>query len=563
MPIQEFSAVRSRNRIGLADEDPTPEMLTSLDGYEAYRFGQASLAESGLLATTVAVVFRQSSARPRQVADQLGRWAPVLLQYGCLVFVQPLPAEAGTFNQQFRMFIVQAINDLQLPATGLTVDEFRALDDWVDGPDRPKFMPLVRVLEQSIGLGQVVSYLQQYPPGKARTSGLQVEFQGTNGSRLTPDAEHLLLVQRAFADSEKVLLEKLPNGLSGVDAYRAYVHQRHNLTGNDWPYRYFIKIGLRSKVATEYMKYRDVALEHLPYHLGPRLRIERCELGYRSGIIVSDYVGGAVPLRDCTHDGRAPAAIANLFNVTFRAWHNGAKPSDVSLQKYLAKRVLPRIPDARKPLIKRYGAKRSLEELGKLLVAGDSRPVSIGVIHGDLHATNVLVRGDDAILIDFEQVEKDAPLLRDLACLEGGLFVDGFVGDGRTPKAILQSVECLYESKSLLKGRVDPCQPVDGSAWFFDCVMQIRMQARQHELADHQYALVLAAELMRKACNDHDFDADAQNAGKTDARTKGHRKPGTNSVPVRMEQTRAMAYVLAERILVGLHASHGQTKLTA
>lgn len=538
MPIHKFSAIRPRNRIGLVDEDPTQDILDALQGYEIYRCNEAALVEPGRLATTAAVIFRQSLKRPRQIANQLERLAPALLNHGCLVFVQPLPVTPDAGTQYLRPFFVDAIDALQLPVSGLTKDEFGQLGDWFGNANLPNLTPLVHVLELSNDWGGVLSYLQWHPPGEAAASGPRVVLGNPDDIEDELDAEHALLVQRAFWDSVEVRLERLRNGLSGVDAYRAYVHQQVDQVGGQWPFRYFVKIGSREKVATEFLKYRDLALEHLPYHLGPRLRLERCALGHQSGIIVSDYVGGAVTLRDCAREGRAVTLIANLFNVTLRAWHNGATPEDLPLQKHLRERLPVAIPDFRKPLIDGYGATKSLEELGDLLLNGDSRPVSMGVIHGDLHATNVMVRGDDAILIDFEKVQIQAPVLRDLACLEAGLFVDGFVGDRRDPESVLASVKCLFAPELLLNGRVAPCHPIDGSAWFFDCVMQIRMQAHQHELKSGQYALVLASELMRKACNDHNFDTD--NRGRAEERR------------IRMEQTRAMAFVPAEWIIVGL-----------
>lgn len=538
MPIHEFSAIRSRNRIGLVGEDPTREIRGALPGYEIYPFSDASLTEPGRLATTAAVIFRQSHKRPRQIANQLERFAPALLQHGCLVFVQPLPVKPDAGTQYLRPLFVEAINALQLPVSGLTKDEYGQLDKWFGAANLPNLTPLVHVLELSNDWQGVLSYLQWHPPGEAPAPGPRVVLCNPDDVEDELDAEHALLVQRAFWDSAEVRLEPLRNGLSGVDAYRAYVHQQVDQVGGQWPFRYFVKIGSREKVATEFLKYRDLALEYLPYHLGPRLRLERCALGHRSGIIVSDYVGGAIPLRDCARDGRAAALIANLFNVTFRAWHNGATPDDVPLQRHLRARLPEAIPNFRKPLIDEYGATKSLEELGDLLLKGDSHPVSMGVIHGDLHATNVMVRGDDAILIDFEKVQTHAPVLRDLACLEGGLFVDGFVGDRRDPASILASVKRLFAPKLLCNGRVKSCHPIDGSTWFFDCVMQIRMQARQHELKSGQYALVLASELMHKACNARNFDTD--------------NRSGAEEHCIRKEQTRAMAYVLAEWILVGL-----------
>lgn len=551
MPIQEFSTVRPRSRIGLVDEEPTSDIRAALPGYEVYRCDVAAAAEPGRLATTAAVVFRQSRQRPRQIARQLERLAPTVLGHGCLVFVQPLSLELGASTQNFRQLIVQAIAELRLPVYGLTGQELAQLGVWAGGANQKVLTPLVHILEQADYWPGILNYLQLHPPGASPVPGPRIVVRNSRGVEQKLDIERTLLVQRAFWDSAEVRLEQLPNGLSGVDAYRAYVHQQVNQVGAAWPYRYFVKIGGRQKISTEYLRYREIALEHLPYHLGPRLRLERCELGHQSGIIVSDYVGGAEPLRDCARDGRASAVIANLFNVTFRPWHNGARRADVSLQEHLRGRLHGLvIPDFRQSLIDEYGARRGFAELADLLLAGDSQPVLTGVIHGDLHATNVLVRGGDAILIDFEKVCENAPLLRDLACLEGGLFVDGFVGDGRKPQEILTSIDPLYECEQLLNGYIDPCHPIDGSAWFFDCVIQIRMYARQLERAEGQYALMLASELMRKACNDHDFDKD----GRPEDGSRGNPEalpPGVGK-QIRMEQTRAMAYVLAERILTRL-----------
>ncbi|MBK8322350.1 MAG: phosphotransferase [Betaproteobacteria bacterium] len=506
-----------------------------------YRFDGAALTDAGLLATTAAVLFRQSDSHPKRIAEQMQRFAPALLSHGCLVFIQPLPAEEGSGNQHLRRFFVEAIDSLQLPISGLTDDEFRSLGSWFKATNRP-MTPLVHVLGRPNDWQGLLMHLQLHLPGPGATPGPSIRHKDINGIERPLEAERLLLVQRAFWDSAEVRLEQLRNGLSGVDAYRAYVQQSNSVAGR-YPLRYFAKVGPRDKVAAEYLAYRDIALEHLPYHLGPRLRLDRCELGHRDGILVSDYVNGAEPLRDCARDGRAAGVIANLFNVTFRGWHNGAQPDAVPLQIHLQARMPTAIPAFRKPLIDAAGATRTLDELGKWLVDGDSTPVSVGVIHGDLHATNVLVRGGDAILIDFEKVQSQGPVLRDLACLEGGLFVDGFVGERRDTASILASVKCLYTTDLLrADGRVTHCQPDDGSAWFFDCVMQIRMQARPFELAANQYALLLASELIRKSCNSTNFDEDTNVGSKPDLGR------------IRMEQTRAMAYVLAEWVLTGLAA---------
>jgi len=548
--IQIFDAVQPRSRIGLAEEKPTARIRQRLLRYELYRCDADALAKPGLLLTTAGVLFRQSLKHPRRIVEQLERFAPKLLSHGCLVFVQPVPVVEGSGTEylRFRHLIVKALDALQLPASGLTDDECRMLGPWFK---RTPLTPIVHVMERPDDWQGLLMYLQLHAPGKAATPGPTIAHKDSDGRETVLDDERALLVKRAFWDGSEVRLEQLRNGLSGVNAYRAYLQQGNSVAGSGYPYRYFVKIGPRNKVAAEYLAYRDTALEHLPYHLGPRLRLDRCALGHRCGILVSDYVNGAEPLRDCARDGRAVGAIANLFNVTFRGWHVGALSIDAPLEAHLRTRLPDVVPSFRKPLIDKYGATKTLDQLSGFLVSGNTKPYFVGVIHGDLHATNVLVRGDDAILIDFEKVEPQGPVLRDLACLEGGLFVDGFVGDKRDPASILASVSCLYTSDLLRgDGRITPCHPDDRSAWFFDCVTQIRMQARQFDPAHNQYRLLLASEFLRKSCNKTNFEEHQ--------RDQITRNDSARTNRANMEQTRAMAYIVAEWILTGVPRSEKQ-----
>ena len=384
MSIQIFDAVQPRSRIGLADEKPTVKMRRRFLRYELYRCDKKALAVPGLLATTAAVLFRQTAEHPGRITEQLQRLAPTLLSHGCLVFIQPVPVVegSGTTYLRLRRLFVKAIDALQLSASGLTADEFSTLGAWLNPTP---LTPLVHVMERPDDWEGLLMYLQLHVPERAATPGPRIVHRDSDGIEKDLDIERTLLVQRAFWDGAEVRLEQLRNGLSGVNAYRAFLQQRNSVTGSEYPYRYFVKIGPRNKVAAEYLAYRDIALEHLPYHLGPRLRLDRCALGHRCGILVSDYVNGAEPLRDCARDGRAVGAIANLFNVTFRGWHIGARPVDAPLQDHLRERLPAAVPSFRKPLVDEYGATKTLEELARLLVTGDSRPYSVGVIHGDLH----------------------------------------------------------------------------------------------------------------------------------------------------------------------------------
>jgi len=543
MAILQFAGKHRRDQIGFVDEDPPEEAvkrLTELGGYELYRFEESHLTDLGKLATTGAVIFRQAEERPSKILQTLERYATTLLWHDCRVFVQPVPALPGANGPTFRNLVVNALNTLKLPPSGLSENDEKTFSEWLE-PNERRLTPCVHVLERPGIWSDVAVLLRNNPAGDPPRHDLEIDAIDSDRKplRLTPEQE--ILLRRAFSNCTSIQLVGLKNGLSKVLTFRVFAHllDLDGAVGSEWPFLYFVKIGARGKISKEYLAYQANALELIPYHLGPRLRLDRCALGHAQGIIVSDYVSGAEPLRDCARDGRAVPVIANLFNATLWAWRNNAKPDQMPLQEYLSRKMSLPIPDHRKPLIDKYGASRSPEELKRMFMAADSQPVLVGVIHGDLHATNVLVRGSDAIVIDFEKVESRAPLLWDMASLEGGLFVDGFIGDHRSGPDVLKSVECLYQAAAF-EGDIVPCHPSDNSTWFFDCVRQIRMQAKQIELAPRQYALALAVALLRKACNVEDF-----------------REDRTREATLSREDVRALAYVLSERILVGMSRGDG------
>jgi Phosphotransferase enzyme family len=212
----------------------------------------------------------------------------------------------------------------------------------------------------------------------------------------------------------------------------------------------------------------------VPFHLGPRLRADRCVLDKSQGLITCDYVVGAETLRDGIRDGRGVHVIGNLPDPYLMAprRHREQRPLQEFLLEHLHERGA--IPRHRERLIRGYGAIKTLEELkAQIAQASPSRPVLVGTIHGDLHATNVLVRMNDAVIIDLERIAAGQPLLLDAASLEGGLFVDGFVGDRRSAKEVLASILPLYTTAAL-KQDDHYCDPASGSAWFVDSVRQAR-----------------------------------------------------------------------------------------
>ena len=537
MPIPEFCAGPLRSLVAFVDAIPSDaEPVFKRRGFKCVVMDTGSAEGQAQLSATDCVILTQGEGEPARygVRAQLERLAN-LLDHDCRLYVRYSQGPGD------KAIILRALNRLQLSPSGLAEsDGGYFTGDWFEGAQQPAYAPFVHVLPHQASWDELADIISRNPAGRPPNQNLEILVYSADHIPITlqPDAE--LLVRRAFWNCSSVRLNAKANGLSGVGAYDAFATLATNVVGGDWPYRFFVKLGSRIKVSREYRKYRATALENVPYHLGPRLRMDRCVLGRAQGLIVSDYVSGAEALRDSAREGRGVPAISNLFNLTLVAWRRAAKPLDVPLASYLADVFPKSIPAHRAPLITAYGATHPPAELKRLFDSLSSQPVLVGVVHGDLHATNVLVRSNDAVIIDLERVQLSMPLLFDAASLEGGLFIDGFIGDRRSGPELLASLASLY-SANAFSGDDHYCLPQDGSAWFADSVRQIRMQAKQMERAQRQYGMVLAAILLKKACNPEDFRQPPQ-------------VTGTNPPPLTREEVRALAYVLGERILLSLTA---------
>ncbi len=532
MTIYKHFEKATRNKIVFYNEYPVKDAGTYLRGYVLERIDESDITNQNQLTQVAGVVFRQNSKKPNNIFHEMRQYANTLLDHDCRVFVVIAPVVPGSKTLPLRNTAIKTIQNLQLPISGLRPDELppnTKLEEYV-----PQFLtPFIHVIGSPNCWREVDEFLRKYPPDNLPDPTFEIESVDESNRSVTITVEQSILIQRAFHDCQNVRLVSESGGRSDTDTYRVFANLKDDLVNDAPPFQYFVKIGTREQISKEYLANRELALEHIPFHLGPRLRLDRCALGAKQGIIVCDYVSGTEKLRDCAKSGRAVPVIASLFNTTLRTWREGAQQSDQPLQEYIKKRMPDQIPKQREKLINQIENVKELAELSKFLVKTPSTPVRVGVVHGDLHSLNVLVRGGDAIVIDFEKVESSFPILLDTASLEAGLFVDGFIGDQRNGRELLSSVERLYEKGVVVDHEFIQCDLSDASAWFYDCVKQIRMQAREIELKSGQYALTLAVELIKKGCKD-------LNTGSS----KNSKRQGLHS-----DDTRALAYVLAQRIL--------------
>jgi len=153
-------------------------------------------------------------------------------------------------------------------------------------------------------------------------------------------------------------------------------------------------------------------------------------------------------------------------------------------------------------------------------------------MHGDLHARNVRVHKQNAILIDFYATDV-GPLAMDPASLEISIVFDGFAHENPSsggagavrfsPAADWRIfVDRLYDV-NLLKVPPPPASRPAPREWLWNVVRQIRLMALASTCHEDEYRTAVALQLLRHACHNSRDDGD--------------------------EIRRAYAYVVADRLL--------------
>jgi hypothetical protein len=531
MPIN-LSPLPGRNGVAWLNNMPASEgeRVFMEREYAVMPCTDDDLENPEFLAVRSAVVFTQDPQKPLQIARDLGRHARRLLNYDCRIILLP--------ELTVSHILINKIDQLKLPTWRLP-KKF----SWQNTEDGP--LPCAGYFEEKLIDGEkvfswstVANFISNNPPGPAPNRSLEIT---PNDAVNNLDPEAKLLIQRAFWDCKSVHLVAMDEGRSGAQVYRAHAERNSGFL-LPWPLPYFVKIDKCQKIFDEFKVYVEKVDPYIPFHLGPQLVRDRCCLGARKGIIVGDYVEESEKLLDCACQGRAATAIACLFDRTLLGWHRCIrKEENTSLSEGLL-RYFPRshkFPQNRLDKAKQLGAKHDLEELRELFKSCTSTPVLVASIHGDLHAKNVLVRTNDAIVIDFYRHEDNFPLVYEAACLEASLLVEGFRDlDPKDVQEWLRSLEPLYNNNDLTDGKSQHINPKDRFCWFHACVRQIRRYAQQWEYEKGQYAVALALALLHKASKD-------------------------KNAPEPEKSCRAAAYVLAERILDNAFGSRQAAKTKA
>lgn len=546
MPIREFSFEGVlRKKIAFYKEMPAEPDLERFKEreFECKLYTEKDLQNPEFVVQLDAVIFSQKPEKRTALLPVLNKTIPMLLDNDVRVYIRIAPDPNKTTAA--RNLVIDALLTSNFPLANLQPEEWARIPESSRERETSYLAPYVYIFDSKENWASVAHIVCDHPAGNPPNKGLKIDRYDIRRLRRVDKyfKEDLLLLQRAFFNCNKLKLQLLDGGLSGAIVFKAYASR---LT-EEWPCLYFVKLGPRKKIVNEYDNYTGrgralQALDNVPFHLSPRLRLDRCNLGSSRGILVGDFVEGAEPIGDCAPSGRASHAIVNLFGKTLGIWYKQAKKtSDSTLAQYLEEKWLDEKgqeiepPPKRGEIIKRLGGIPVVEPLREIFNRCAHGPVLLGPAHGDLHAANVLVRGSDAIIIDFEKMTGPFPTLYDPASLESGLLVAGFVRDNRSiqkPESLIESILPLYAFDVLKEFVVPYHHPADPSSWFYDCVAQIRTATHHAELTSGQYALVLALCLIRKGCSNPSL-----------------------LKPKVYENLRAISFILGQRILmeIGQH----------
>jgi Ternary complex associated domain 9 len=347
-----------------------------------------------------------------------------------------------------------------------------------------------------------------------------------HGESLSANAE--LLLRRAFCDCKRVLLKRLAGGATS-DLLSVYAVFRDSLSGPR-PLPFFAKIGARSSIEQEQQIYRQYVEHFVPFYLRPSLDYDRCVFGFENAVLVGNFVEYSESLSDVARRNIAQSPIHSLFDHALRGWRLQANELTNNLLSAMPGFVSPdEIPGSRLVEARDYGVVRSPHELETLLKTAPVVSHLSAPYHGDLHADNVRVRGNDAILIDFQRV-RTGPLLADHACLEISLAFNEHEGDSNDGWTKL--IDTLFSDTNFVHPPGPPLEPAPRE-WLWNAVRQIRTIALANQRSQTEYLQIVVISLLRFA--------------------RLPRRPTDTSIA---EARKAYAYFIADRLagLVGTNA---------
>jgi hypothetical protein len=370
---------------------------------------------------------------------------------------------------------------------------------------------LVRSRTGSVPSFECAENIARHDAGRHANINLQIQLPPD----VHLDADQEFIVCRAFSDCMAVSLEPLSGGLSAT-AFFAQATLTASEVGPR-PLPFFVKLDEAHKIFTEVTNYQLFATHHIPWYLRPNLDPSRCIQGVERGILVGSFVEQSESLWQAVLNGKGPRYIHALFEDTLMGWRSQAysrPPMKCSMASSL-KDVFKwkRVPVQTVEQAKQHGSVRSPQELWEQLLNLPEQQLRYAPMHGDMHAENVRVRNNDAIIIDLANAS-NGPLCADVASLEVWLTFQVPNSNKQIPdrKVWTQVAKELFSPTEV--NRPPRLASTDvGLDWLRGCIRQTRMIAGAICECDTEYPTAIALHLLRRSQYTTENEEDAYRRG--------------------------------------------------
>lgn len=362
-------------------------------------------------------------------------------------------------------------------------------------------------------LVKLAEFIARYSPGPP-DSDVVVE-----GDSSELNSEQLLLLRRSFYDCNKIHVERITGGKDSSHLLKVHAWQRNSEVKSSL-LPFFVKISAPDKIRTELDNYRIYTDLYISFQCRPNCRIERCVFTSNNASLVGNFVEDAVPLVQSLQNQHSTGIIFSLFEKTLKGFRRqpylvSATEPKGNLSSFVMDRVwVEKLADRTDVLLRaqEMGLQMSVVDLNTKLFNECSNLCFTSPIHGDMHSGNIMVRGSDAIVIDFSAIKPTGPLTADPATLEVSLsfnLVDGYgqiIHDGSTLAEVKSFFEKwkvfineVYEPSKLLKPLSFTDKVGDEFQWLRRAIRELRHIMLGCDCCKFEIEAIIACYLMRIA----------------------------------------------------------------
>jgi|GEM_PF-2259272 len=348
-------------------------------------------------------------------------------------------------------------------------------------------------------IDEIAESLARYSPGPPAEAVI-IESK----SELSEEVK--LLLRRSFFGCERIFVESISGGRASLGLYKVYAWMGNSLVGPA-PCPFFAKIAPHKEIKIELEKYRAYTDLFISFQYRPNCRIERCTSTKTYSSLIGNFVDEAISFQSALRDTHHAGIIFSLFEKSLKSLRqqpfvSKKRPTEGVLKGFVKERVWIEKLMEREDLIstaKDLGLKSDIIDLHAHLLENCPKQCIMGPFHGDLNFRNVMVKGNDAIVIDFSTVESSGPLTADPATLEISLCFEASDKFAPPFSRWKKFIDEAYDPNNILKPLSHSEQVPSEFTWLRRAVREIRHVLVGCHCEREEIKVIIATYLMRIA----------------------------------------------------------------